>query len=228
MTKRMMVLLTVIAVMTFAACKSEISGKTAADVSEPEATAAAAPTGEAVAVVKETSSITFVGRKVTRDHDGGFKDFDGNVTWTDGAPTGIDFTIDLNSVWTDTERLTGHLKSADFFDVEMFPTATFESTEIADAAEGNEDNATHMLTGNLDMHGMQKSVTFPARVEETESGLHATAEFTINRQDWNIAYPGKPDDLIKDEVLIKLDLNYPPSPITTEGGEPAAPETTEE
>ena len=38
-----------------------------------------------------------------------------------------------------------------------------------------------------------------------------TAEFTIDRQLWGLAYPGKPDDLIKDQVLIKLDVNLAPA-----------------
>jgi polyisoprenoid-binding protein YceI len=204
----------VVATLGLAGCKSEIDDKTAAQVSEPVATEtiAAEETGVSVAVVKDVSRIEWVGRKVTLDHDGGFKNFDGSVTFVDDKPSSIDFTIDLTSIWSDTERLTGHLKSADFFEVETFPTATFKSSGIADAEAGNPDNATHVISGNLDMHGVTKAVTFPATVMWTSEGITATSQFTINRQDWGISYPGKPDDLIRDEVLIKLDLKFPPVP----------------
>ncbi len=223
--KNFIIPITIVATVGLGACKSEIDNKTAAEVSEATETVAAeeAPAGEPIAVIKEESKIEFVGAKVTRDHVGGFHEFDGHVAFVDGTPSSIDFTIDLNSMWSDTERLTGHLKSADFFEVETFPTATFESSGITTAPEGNADNATHMISGTLDMHGVTKTVTFPASVTMAAEGISAASEFTINRQDWGIAYAGKPDDLIKDNVLIKLDLKFPPAPgAATGGAEPGA------
>lgn len=212
------------------ACKSEIDDKTAATVSEPAKTetmaAEAPPAGEAISVIKETSKISWVGSKVTLDHDGGFNAFDGTVTFVEGKPSAIDFTIDLTSIWSDNERLTGHLKSSDFFDVEKFPTATFKSTGITEAPAGNADNATHMITGNLDMHGVTKAVTFPATVMTTPEGITATSQFTINRHDWGISYAGMPDDLIKDLVLMKLDLRFPPAPAAATATMEAAPAGT--
>ncbi len=109
--------------------------------------------------------------------------------------------IDTTSIWADNERLTGHLKSADFFDVEKHPKATFESTAIA-----ANDDGTYTLTGNLELRGITKQISFPATIEIDDNGFSATAEFALNRMDFDIKYPGKPDDLIRDEVLIKLDL----------------------
>jgi len=213
--KNLIIPMAVVLTLGLGACKSEIDNKTAAEVSEPVATetmAAEEAAGESIAVIKDVSTISWVGSKVTLDHDGGFKDFDGSVTFAGEQPTAIGFTIDLTSIWSDNERLTGHLKSADFFDVETYPTATFESTGITEAEAGNPDNATHMISGNLDMHGVTKAVTFPATVMTTSDGIAATSQFTINRHDWGISYPGKPDDLIKDLVLMKLDLRFPPAP----------------
>jgi polyisoprenoid-binding protein YceI len=215
-TRNLIIPVVVVATLGLGACKSEIDNKTAAEVSEAAATetmaAEAAPAGESIGVIKDVSKISFVGSKVTLDHDGGFNDFDGNVMFVEGKPSAINFTIDLNSLWTDAEKLTGHLKSPDFFDVATFPTATFTSTGITEAEAGNPDDATHMISGNLDLHGVTKSVTFPATVMTTPDGITATSQFTINRHDWGISYPGKPDDLIKDLVLIKLDLRFPSAP----------------
>ena len=93
------------------------------------------------------------------------------------------------------------IKSADFFDVESHPTASFTSTEIVARAEG-----VYTLTGNLKLHGVTKQISFPAAIEVGEDSFSATAEFAINRMDFEIVYPGRPDDLIRERVLIKLDL----------------------
>jgi polyisoprenoid-binding protein YceI len=58
------------------------------------------------------------------------------------------------------------------------------------------------------MKGQAKKVTFPATLEVSDAGVHGKAEFSINRKDWGIDYPGKPDDLIKDDVALILDLNF--------------------
>jgi polyisoprenoid-binding protein YceI len=206
--------------VALAACQqSEIDNKTAAEVSDTNASVSTTapetqPAANAVRadVIKEKSSINFVGAKVTRDHQGKFNDFDGAIEYVAGKPERISFDIDLNSIETDTEKLTGHLKSADFFDVAKHPRATFTSTSLTPAPAGNASGATHILTGTLDMHGVKKDVTVPVKAEQTAEGVRATSEFTINRHDWGISYRGAVDDLIKDEVLMRLDLFFPPPP----------------
>lgn len=204
------------------ACKSELDNKPAAEVSETTATTAtetvsattASATGatSTAPVMKERSKIEFVGAKVTRDHHGSFKNFDGSIEYAGSTPQQISFDIDLNSIETDDEKLTGHLKSPDFFDVAKYPKATFTSTSIAPAPAGSPNGQTHVLRGTLDMHGTKKDVEIPVVAQQSAEGVHATSEFTINRHDWGISYKGAADDLIKDNVLIKLDLMFPPPP----------------
>jgi polyisoprenoid-binding protein YceI len=199
--------------------ESAVDQKPAAEVSAPTATtdmaaSSSQPTagGTVSRVIKEKSSIRFVGAKVTRDHNGEFKNFDGSIEYVAGKPTNISFDIDLNSVVTDEERLTGHLKSPDFFDVAKYPKATFTSTSLTEAPAGSAGGATHELKGTLDLHGVKKDVTIPVKAEQTADGVRTTSEFTINRHDWGISYKGMADDLIKDNVLIRLDLLFPPPP----------------
>ncbi len=206
--------------LTIPACqKSEITDKPAAEVTDTSATTAdtaatTAPSGASsrANVVKEKSKIEWVAGKVTRDHNGSFKTFDGGIEYAGGTPQQISFDIDLNSVESDDEKLTGHLKSPDFFDVAKFPKATFTSTSLTPADTGAPAGTTHMLRGTLDLHGVQKEVVIPVKAEQTAEGVHATSEFTINRHDWGVSYKGMADDLIKDSVLIKLDLWFPPPP----------------
>ncbi|HET7711331.1 MAG TPA: YceI family protein [Thermoanaerobaculia bacterium] len=208
-----------------AACyKSEIDQKPAAQVSESAASAEASATAPAITsteptpgavvgrVIKEKSSIDFVAAKVTRDHKGKFRIFDGWIEYAGSKPARIAFDIDLNSVETDTEKLTGHLKTADFFDVAKYPKAMFVSTSLTEAGAGTPPGTTHVLKGNLDLHGVTKEVTIPVIAKTTPDGVRTTSEFTINRHDWGVSYRGAADDLIKDEVLIKLDLMFPPPP----------------
>jgi polyisoprenoid-binding protein YceI len=154
------------------------------------------------------STIGFVGSKLTGDHTGSFKAFTGETTVEGMTPKSVRFTIETGSVTSDDEKLTGHLKSPDFFDVEKYPKAEFSSTAIAikSAAGG----ATHEVTGDLDLHGEKKSITFPATITVDDRGAKGTAEFKINRKDFKIVYPGMPDDLIKDEVLLKISLSFVP------------------
>jgi polyisoprenoid-binding protein YceI len=62
------------------------------------------------------------------------------------------------------------------------------------------------------MHGVEREVTIPVTARVTPEGVRTTSQFTINRHDWGISYRGAADDLIKDEVLLKLDLFFPPPP----------------
>ena len=63
---------------------------------------------------------------------------------------------------------------------------------------------------------MKKSITFPADISVSDSAVTVKAEFAINRRDFNINYPGMPNDLIRDNVVIKLDINATPGPARPE------------
>lgn len=156
------------------------------------------------------STIGFTGSKVTGSHDGKFEKFEGWLALEDGKVEGgqVYVAIDMSTVKTDDEKLDDHLQSDDFFLVEEHPKASFVTTSIKAGGEGG---ATHTVEGNLEMRGETKSVTFPATIDESGENITAKAEFSINRKDWGIAYDGKKDDLIRDDVVIKLDLKAPKS-----------------
>jgi len=195
-------------------CKDPGAEVTAAKVESP-AEAKAAPTPSAqpgslpvtsVAISPSNSKIAFVGAKVTATQLGGFMDFTGKVdVGTPIESSRIEVTIQTASLYTDEEKLTRHLKSPDFFDVAQFPTATFRSAEITKT--GDE----HTISGDLTLHGVTKRISFPATIEADTGKIKANAEFSINRQDYGISYPGMRDDLIRDLVVIKLSLNLPRS-----------------
>ena len=191
-------------------CADPAANKQKATVANaaPESNAPKSAGVETLAISPENSKVDFVAAKVTRSHNGSFKQFAGKI---DLAPNNIpdsSVTIDIetSSVVTDEDQLTGHLKTADFFDVAKFPKATFVSTRIEPATAGGD---AYTVTGNFDLHGVKKSISFPATIKLTPNSVAVDAEFSINRKDFGIVYAGKADDLIRDGVVIKLSLKVP-------------------
>ena len=201
-------------------CGNPASDAPQAQVSEPAPPVAAEPAtaddsemqddyaDATIYDIGDESTVGFVGSKVTGSHEGGFNDFEGRLMVVDNDPSRskVEVSIDATSLYADSEKLTGHLKSADFFDVETYPRASFESTSIVAADKG------YTVTGNLSLHGVTKQIVFPAMISVDEAKATASAEFSIKRFDFAIEYKGMADDLIRDDVLIKLHLVASPTP----------------
>jgi polyisoprenoid-binding protein YceI len=161
--------------------------------------------------IRAGSKIGFVGSKVTGSHNGGFTNVSGQFQVADGKIVcAAQFKIGMKSIWSDNNRLTGHLMNKDFFDVENLPVSTFNLTAID--PEGTQQK----VTGNLELHGVTKSISFPADIKVTDDLVTVKADFAINRRDFGINFPGKPNDLIRDNVVIKLDLQATPGPARPE------------
>jgi len=162
--------------------------------------------GTAHAITPELSKVEFTGSKVTGKHDGGFKNFNGVIDLVGNKPetSKVAIDIDTTSVFTDAEGLTEHLLTPDFFGAEQFPLATFVSTRIEpDTAKGP---GNFLITGDLNLRGVKKTIAFPAAITLTPNSVIAMAEFSVNRKDFGMAYAGKADDLIRDDVVLRLNL----------------------
>jgi polyisoprenoid-binding protein YceI len=188
--------------LLLAACANPAADKPKAVTSEAAPTSSSAPQGEKFAITTDTSKIEFVGSKVTGSHHGSFAKFSGMIDFL-GQPekSKVSVTIDMDSESTDTEGVTKHLKTPDFFDVAKYPQSTFESTAIK---PGGEKGATHTVTGNLQLHGVTKSITFPATIVVAPDAITVDSNFAINRKDFGINYAGAADNLIRDEVVLML------------------------
>lgn len=203
------------ATLFLAACEDPAANKPKATTSNTNSapantnTNAAPKQGETLAINNENSKVSFVGSKVTGKHDGGFNKFSGNINLVNGKAedSSVSVDIDIASIFTNEADLTKHLQTADFFDAEKFPKAAFSSTKIVADAEKGAGNYT--VTGDFELHGVKKSITFPATIGVTDSEVTVNSEFSINRKDFGILYAGKTDDLIRDLVAIKLDLKAP-------------------
>jgi polyisoprenoid-binding protein YceI len=150
-----------------------------------------------------------LGSKVTGQHDGGFNRFRGIIDLVDEKidTSRVFVEIEMDTAYTDVADLTKHLLTPDFFDVAKFPRSAFLSSTIApDPAKGGDN---YMVTGELDLHGVKKTITFPATIKLTPENVSVDAEFSINRKDFGIVYAGKADDLIRDDVVLILDIVAP-------------------
>lgn len=199
-----------------AACSNPADGTAEATVNPPgtaeptiSAATPAAPTGKPFSL-QPTSKIEFVGSKVTGSHSGGFSKVAGVFHVVDGklASSGHRIVIDNSSLWTDSDRLTGHLKNPDFFDVANNPLSTFVATAIEPTG------ADYKVSGDLTLHGVTRNISFPAQVTVSDNLVKVTAEFHIDRYDFEMKYAGQADNLIRKEVVIKL--NVEASPGTTD------------
>ncbi|MFC4686688.1 YceI family protein [Epilithonimonas pallida] len=144
-------------------------------------------------------------------HIGTLKFESGEVTVKDGKLESGQFVIDMTSIANedlkDSEsngKLIGHLKSADFFDVEKFPTASFEITKLSEAPAGSDYNT--VLDGNLTLKGITKPTTFNANVKIKGSELSiATEPKDINRDEFGIKFQmPAAEGLIKNEINVQM------------------------
>lgn len=131
----------------------------------------------------------------------------------DIAGSKVEATIDAASIQTRDAQRDAHLKSADFFDVEKYPTLTFRSTSIKPAGEGELD-----VTGDLTIHGVTRPVVFhvegptpPAKDPwgNTRIGLSATAK--ISRKDFDLTWNATLETggiLVGDDIAITLDVQF--------------------
>ena len=211
MKKQLRLITLFIVALVICACTNPADNKPKATVGEaqPEASAAKPAAIETLVVSPENSKVEFVASKVTRSHQGSFKQFTGKIELVPNSipESRVSIDIDTASVETDTPDLTAHLKTADFYDVAKYPKASFVSTKIE--PNNSVGSSTHTITGNLELHGVKKSITFPASIQVSADSAAVDAEFAINRKDFGIVYAGKADDLIRDAVVIKLNLRVP-------------------
>lgn len=144
---------------------------------------------------------------------GTFHSFDATIEAdpTDLTTANINFVVDLDSIDTRNQDRDGHLKSADFFDVENNPKMTFQSTKILKAGENQYD-----VTGNLTIRGVTRPETFRVEVVGISKNPMSGAETVgyeasgkINRSDYGLTWNAALETggvLVGDEVNISIEL----------------------
>ncbi len=200
-------------------CKSDKQN----EVKAADAREVAASTEEAAIFEIDTtaSTVTWRGTKPTGEHRGTIDIQDGQLTANAKEITGGKVIINMNSIAVTDEgmdeesraNLENHLKGTvegketDFFNVNKFPTATFEITGLS------ESNGKKMLQGNLTIKDETKHIEFPVTTSIEDDVINLKSEtFTIDRTDWKVNYGSKTvfdnlgDKFISDDMELTINV----------------------
>jgi polyisoprenoid-binding protein YceI len=130
----------------------------------------------------------------------------------DPARSTVEATIDVSAVDSGDDKRDEHLRSADFFDAEHFPTVTFRSTRVDDHGDG-----TFTLEGDLTVRGVTRPVSLegeylgsqPSPWGDTRIGFSAETE--VNRKDWGLEWNVALETgglLVSDKVKLTIDAEW--------------------
>lgn len=158
------------------------------------------------------SKISWVGKKVTGQHNGEVSLKEGSLVFKGKKLTGGNFTVDMNSINTTDlkagqgkEKLDGHLKADDFFGTDKYPTSTLVFKTIKDKGNG-----VYGVTADLKI----KDKTNPVSFDLTVNGTTASTTFNVNRTKYDIKYGSGSffdnlgDKAINDDFEITAKLQF--------------------
>jgi len=165
------------------------------------------------------SSIRWKSKKVGGEHIGIVKMANGQLNVDGSKLMGGTFVADMKSLRDVdkgesnpfNERLVNHLRSEDFFSVEKFPTSTFKITSAKPIKGAKAGEPNYTISGDLTIKGTTKPQTFPAVVNIAGDAVQATANFMVNRLDYDIKYRAAiigtaADKIIDDTFLLDLKI----------------------
>ena len=207
-------LLAAVALFIATSCSSKSGNK----VDASDAKEATANVGSQKLVVDTlASTVAWKGYKPGGSHHGTLGIKQGELSVENGELVSGTFTLDMNKILCEdltdakmNEQLVGHLKSADFFDVAKYPEGKFTITTVEKLNDGVN---THRISGNLELKGVSKNITFDANVTNEGTRYKATtATFTIDRTQWGVNYGSKnifkdlKDSFINDDMEVTITI----------------------
>jgi polyisoprenoid-binding protein YceI len=155
-------------------------------------------------------------KRVGAKHNGTVTAQEGAFVSEQGQIVGGTILVDMKTIadldLTDEKfntMLVNHLKSADFFAVETYPTATFAISSVTRTEAGTYD-----VTGDMTIKGKAQEISFPATFANTETGMQVTGTATLDRTLWDIRFGSDKffdnlgDGLIEDEFTLTFDLVF--------------------
>jgi polyisoprenoid-binding protein YceI len=132
---------------------------------------------------------------------------------TDYTHSTVEASVSIASLKTGDDQRDGHLKSADFFDAEKFPTLTFKSTNIDSTGGPN-----YTVAGDFTLHGITKQITLavedisePSKDPWGNQRIGLSASTKINRKDFGLTWNSALEAggvLVGEEVTITLEIQF--------------------
>lgn len=207
-------LIAFVAISLIVSCKNAPEGeaaKTGEAAAEPSQLSAEAKTFEV-----SDGKVFWAATKVGGAHNGAFQVAKGKLATENGVVTNGVFMIDINSMTEETmsgemnTKFLTHMKSDDFFDAANHPMGKFTIVSVEPLAGNAEANNT--VTGNLELNGITKSITFPANIIVLDDKVSVVSpKFTINRTEWDMKYNAAiigtaADKIIHDDVALNIQI----------------------
>jgi polyisoprenoid-binding protein YceI len=161
---------------------------------------------------KAHSEAIFQVRHLVTKVRGRFTDFEGTIEYNEAHPeqSSVNFTIQATSIDTAEPDRDKHLRTADFFDVDQYPTITFHSKRIT-----RRSGDTFDVVGELTMHGVTKEIVLPVahmgRAKDPWGGdrIGFEAETTLNRKDFGLNWNAMLEAggfLVGDDVKVSIEI----------------------
>jgi polyisoprenoid-binding protein YceI len=161
---------------------------------------------------KSHSEVMFQVRHLVTKVRGRFSDFEGTVAINEDTPelSSVQFTIQATSIDTNEPQRDTHLRSADFFEVDKYPTITFASRKVARTSSDS-----YEVAGDLTIHGVTRGITLPvthlgkAKDPWGNERVGFEAEITLNRKDYGLMWNAPLEVggfLVGDEVKVTLSV----------------------
>ncbi len=160
------------------------------------------------------SKLVWKAEKVTGGHDGHVSLKSGNVFMDHGKIAKASFVVDMNTITNDdiksekySNKLVGHLKSEDFFNVKKHPEVSFDMIKATPVSNGKFD-----VFGNITIKGIKAVISFPMMLKESKSELEVSGTFSFDRTKFDIKYDSGSffenlgDRAINDDVAIDFNI----------------------
>ncbi|MFW6223103.1 MAG: YceI family protein [Bacteroidota bacterium] len=169
----------------------------------------------------KSSMIQWEGKKVLGKHDGNIMFKSGWIELNNDELIGGEFYVDMNSIENNDlkddqesmNKLVGHLKSDDFFNVKEYPTSKLKISKVAkDKDYGS--STKYNVTGDLTIRNKTYTYTFPVTITNSDDKIHASALLTFDRSNHDVKFgsgsffKGLGDKMIYDEVPLDMTVVF--------------------
>jgi len=153
--------------------------------------------------VDSGSKVHFVIKNFGISTGGDFKGLKGEINFLPANLSASKFDVSVSAVTVDTDNpmRDKDLKGKEYFDVQKYPDIKIVSTKIDKT--NKTDSGFYYFTGNLTMHGITKTISFPFQANKQKDGFLFTGEFEINRVDFGV---GEKSVVLGSKVAVSLSV----------------------
>lgn len=157
--------------------------------------------GQTYSPTDNGSKVKFVIKNFGINTGGTFDGLKGSISFDPAnlSTASFNVTVDAASVDTDMDARDKHLRKAEYFDVEKYPTISFKSSKIT---KTNKEGYLYMF-GTITIKGVSKEISFPFTQVAKDGGILFDGEFKLNRRDFGV---GGKSFSMADELNVQLQV----------------------